>query len=540
MALQFVGGLTANKAGATSGNTTISLTGLTGGISSTAAANDIVVAVFATGSTADRTLAITDGTTNYTLIDSERYANGTVDSNLRVAYKIMGSTPDTTTTFGPTGNAQDGGAMAVHVWRGVDLNTPQDVTATGATGTGTGRPDGASIQPTTAGSIILVAGGGAAGTGATFTASELSNFRTDNGVDTNDGFVGIGSFAWTSGAFNPAQWTGGTTGAGDSWTSVSLALRPAVLQTLTPSLFTNSQTFPAATVNQTITAGLFTNTQTFFAPTVGQVQGLVAPLHTNDNTFFAPTVAPGAVSLTPDLLTNDQAFFSPSIAAVLTAGLFTNDQTFFSPTVAPGAVALTPSLFTNNQSFLALTVSVGAVELTPSLFANTQDFPSATISTGAVTLTPNLFTNSQEFFAPSVGQEGGTQHLTAPLLTNTQSFPVSVVSATYGIAAPLVTNAQSFFAPTASAANTLAPPLVANDNTFFSPVVSTGGDQTIIVPLVANDNVFYPATVGRVVETPAARTSIAERPARDFIVSGIANSSAPLLPRTTFAPKRTA
>lgn len=540
MALQFVGGLTANKAGATSGNTTISLTGLTGGISSTAAANDIVVAVFATGSTADRTLAITDGTSNYTLIDSERYANGTIDSNLRVAYKIMGSTPDTTTTFGPTGNAQDGGAMAVHVWRGVDLNTPQDVTATGATGTGTGRPDGASIQPTTAGAIILVAGGGAAGTGATFTASELSNFRTDNGVDTNDGFVGIGSFAWTSGAFNPAQWTGGTTGAGDSWTSVSLALRPAVLQTLTPSLFTNSQTFPDATINQTITAGLFTNTQTFFAPTVGQVQGLVAPLHTNDNTFFAPTVAPGAVPLTPDLFTNDQAFFSPSIAAVLTAGLFTNGQTFFSPTVAPGAVGLEPSLITNDQTFFAPTVSVGVVTLAPSLFTNTQDFPSATISTGAVNLTPSLFTNSQEFFAPSVGQEGGTQHLTATLLTNTESFPAAIVSASYAVTAPLVANTQTFFDPTVGTTNTLAPTLVANDNQFFPATVTTDGDAVLSPPLIANDNEFFAPVVRVFFNTPEARTSIAERPARDFIVSGIADSSAPLMPRTTYAPKRTA
>ena len=53
MALQYVGGNTATKAGATSGNSTISLTALTGGLSASAAAGDLVIAVFATGSAAD-------------------------------------------------------------------------------------------------------------------------------------------------------------------------------------------------------------------------------------------------------------------------------------------------------------------------------------------------------------------------------------------------------------------------------------------------------------------------------------------------------
>ena len=68
MARTFYGGATATKAGGTSGNSTISLTALTGGISSAAQAGDLVIAVYATGSTADRTLAITGGSLNYTLV----------------------------------------------------------------------------------------------------------------------------------------------------------------------------------------------------------------------------------------------------------------------------------------------------------------------------------------------------------------------------------------------------------------------------------------------------------------------------------------
>lgn len=231
MAIAFVGGTTATKAGATSGNTTIALnSGLTGGSRASVQAGDLVIAVFATGAAADRTLAITDGTTGYTLIGSELYANGTTyDTNLRVAYKFMGSTPDTSTTFGPTGNAQDAGAMCVYVFSGVDSGTPLDVAATTATGTGTGRPNGASILPTTTGAYVVVAGGGAAGTGAVYTQSgtELSGFKSATSVDTNDAMMGIGYFAWTSGTFDPVVWTGGTTNAADSWAAVTVALRPS-------------------------------------------------------------------------------------------------------------------------------------------------------------------------------------------------------------------------------------------------------------------------------------------------------------------------
>lgn len=238
MALIYVGGNTGTWAGATSGNNTVSLTALTGGASSSAAAGDFVIAVYATGSAADRALAITDGTNNYTLIGSELYANGTsYDANLRVAYKRL-TGADASVTFGPTGSVQDAGAAAVHVWRNVDSTNPLDVSAVTATGTATGRPDAESISPTTSGTVVIVAGGGAAATGATYTASELSNFRTATSADNNDAMVGVGSYAWTSGAFNPAQWTGGTTNAADSWAAVTIALRvqQPVAQTKTATL----------------------------------------------------------------------------------------------------------------------------------------------------------------------------------------------------------------------------------------------------------------------------------------------------------------
>lgn len=157
--IAFVGLATATKAGATSGNTTLSLSsGLTGGTRSAVQAGDLVIAAYSSSSTVDRTLAITDGTTAYTLIGSELYANDTYDINLRVAYKFMGSTPDTATTFGPTGATSDAGATAVYVFSGVNATTPLDVAATTATALNSGLPNPPSITPVTAGAYIMCVG----------------------------------------------------------------------------------------------------------------------------------------------------------------------------------------------------------------------------------------------------------------------------------------------------------------------------------------------------------------------------------------------
>lgn len=230
MALQYVGGKSGSFVGATSGNTNVALnSGLTGGIASAAAAGDLVVVVFVTGSTANRALAITDpSAVDYTLIDSELYANGsTYDTNLRAAYKFMPGTPDASVNIGPSGNAADGAAYAIHVWRGVDTSNPFDVAPVAATGTGTGRPNAGAVRRNARGSVVLVAGGGAAATGAVFTASELSGFVTANGADTNDGTVGLGYYDGPVRLFDPAAWTGGSTNAANSWAALSLVLRPA-------------------------------------------------------------------------------------------------------------------------------------------------------------------------------------------------------------------------------------------------------------------------------------------------------------------------
>lgn len=224
----FIGSATAAKAGATSGDTTITLSsGLTGGSRSSVQTGDLVIAVFATGSTADRTLSITDGTNPYTLIGSELYANAAWDTNLRVAYKFMGGTPDTTVTFGPTGNTADAGAMAVYVFSGVDSTTTLDVAVTTASGSSS-VVDPPSITPVTTDAEIVVIAAAAYGfTAAAFTSSDLSSFVSLSSSGTNICTLGLGRHDWTSGAFNPAAFGGKGADSGLSWVAMSLALRPA-------------------------------------------------------------------------------------------------------------------------------------------------------------------------------------------------------------------------------------------------------------------------------------------------------------------------
>lgn len=229
--IQYVGGKIATKLGATSGNSTIALnSGLTGGIASSASPGDFVVAMFGTGSIADRTLAITDGTTDYTLIGSELYSNDGDDTNLRVAYKFIAA--DTATTFGPTGAAEDGGTMAVRVYRGVDPSNPLDVAAVTASATNqsSAAVNPPAITPVTAGAWIVVFGAGSVGGSpdGTYASSDLAAFLTATTSETQTSVGGVGHKSdWVSGEFDPAAWTGVGSNVDYSWAAVTIALRPA-------------------------------------------------------------------------------------------------------------------------------------------------------------------------------------------------------------------------------------------------------------------------------------------------------------------------
>jgi hypothetical protein len=228
VALTYVGGTSGQGTGS---SYTVSLNDtLTGGSDSSPSAGDIVVVISAFGATASSAPTITGNTFgSYTPAHNALYANDTWDVNYRAFYAVMGSTPDTQITATRTSSAAYGGATVVQVWRGVDPANPLDVTSTTATAGNASRPNPPSITPTTSGAIIIAGGAGTQGTtGAAFTVfSGMSNgISVKSDGTTADIGVLMASFAWTSGAYDPAAATGATTSTSAAWAASTLALRP--------------------------------------------------------------------------------------------------------------------------------------------------------------------------------------------------------------------------------------------------------------------------------------------------------------------------
>ena len=180
--------------------------------------------------------SLTIGSDDYTRI-AGLFANDTNDTNLAVAYKIMGAVPDTlvTVTASTTGRL-----VAIYVLRGVDETTPMDVAATTATGTNSRVANPPAITPVTTGAVVLAIGANAYidATFPVFTAPGLTDFVSGSFDGPLDGAIGAGTFAWTSGAYDPAAFTIAGTTTADSWAAFTLALRPAAtgFPTLTMTL----------------------------------------------------------------------------------------------------------------------------------------------------------------------------------------------------------------------------------------------------------------------------------------------------------------
>lgn len=228
MAIVYVGGQSSGRTNATAA---LQVTfALTGGVASVPAANDLVIVTCVTGSAGGNPAMAVTTPTGYTALGQLNQSAVTADTSMNVSYKFMTSTPDTTVTIPGTTNNAWAEAYTIQVFRNVDLTTPLDVTPTSAGGTGTGRPNPASITPVTTGAWVVICGGGAAGAGAIYTAptNYTTNFHTKNGVDSTDAMIGSGYWdGWSSGAEDPGSYTGGTTGANDSWSAYTIALRPA-------------------------------------------------------------------------------------------------------------------------------------------------------------------------------------------------------------------------------------------------------------------------------------------------------------------------
>ena len=180
---------------ANGGSGSVDLTALTGGTSSTASENDIVVITVHYESATSGIPTMT--TSGYTQIASG-FANDSLDSQVAVFYKIMGATPDTTAVYAASGDGAGATCATLMVFSGVDLTTPIDVTATTTITTNTVIPAFSSItaSSSTTGSILIGAAGGAHAQGdAAFYSdadSQYVSFSSVSGNDSGDSITGMG------------------------------------------------------------------------------------------------------------------------------------------------------------------------------------------------------------------------------------------------------------------------------------------------------------------------------------------------------------
>jgi hypothetical protein len=225
--IQYVGGQVDSNAGA-SGTKTINFS-LTGGLASTPNVGDMVIVAVAYGSTnTNRDLSVS----GYTEI-SDMYA-GTAsssdwDSNFGVFYKFL-TAAETSVDVPLSGDAAQGSAYAIHVWRNVNQSTPLDVAKVEKISLypSSALPLADPITPVTPGAVIIVAAGTdvAGADGRNFTSGDLSNFVTTFASDTNESVIGMGSFAWVSGTFTPVRWAGPVSFPEYQYSALTIALRP--------------------------------------------------------------------------------------------------------------------------------------------------------------------------------------------------------------------------------------------------------------------------------------------------------------------------
>ena len=246
--LQYVGGLTSSNTGAVAGTRSISLAGI-----SMLEGDMVIVAYERTGTTSKTATTISGYTTIAAL-----YADNTqttplvgIDSNLIVAYKFMGTTPDTNLVIPTSGFITDAEAVVVQVWRGIDPSNPLDVAAVTNTQVTTGIPNPPAITPVKTGAIIVVAAGtGHNGGTDTFTAAYLTNFLTVGGNDDTDATVGMGWLTWPGGAYDPAAWTfSQTDNIAFASNSVTFALRPMTSNAKNSGIWSLPAEFNAKTID---------------------------------------------------------------------------------------------------------------------------------------------------------------------------------------------------------------------------------------------------------------------------------------------------
>lgn len=205
-------------------------------LDATPAANDLILVVCAIGDNDSTDFAMAMTTAGYTLVPSTEgfIDSGTYDLNIAVFYKFANGS-ESTLTFNGLGGADAAVGAVAMVFRGVNTGTPFDVTSVLAANINGFNGDPPSIDWTTAGTAVVIAGAAAHNIASgTYTApaTYTTNARDAFQADTTNVTVGMGynlsppdpanAFAWTHNGLDDGNFASA---------GISIALRP-----LPPSL----------------------------------------------------------------------------------------------------------------------------------------------------------------------------------------------------------------------------------------------------------------------------------------------------------------
>lgn len=228
--IEFVGYKTATLVNSSSATYALSLTGFTGGISSSLQQGDLVVVAHGYADNADNDVTLTGtGFSEVADVAGVNGISGTV-ANFGVYASVLSSSWPSSVTCSAEGHTNVGHVALALAFRGVN-GTQFDVAAVTATGAGA-RPNPGAITPSTAGAHVLAVGLGARAESTAPVFTSLSSgftelVKLDQAASGFSASIGACVLPWTSGAVDPAQFTATNTGAFDAWAAITLAIRPA-------------------------------------------------------------------------------------------------------------------------------------------------------------------------------------------------------------------------------------------------------------------------------------------------------------------------
>jgi hypothetical protein len=234
MAISYVGGVNTSTSGDSAGSSSLSLTALSGGSSSSASAGDIVFVLISQNGSLG---SISVPTSGYTLIDTLTSSPSNY-SRSKLYWKYL-STAETSVSFDWQDNSGSVGAVA-YVWSGASPS-PFDATTTTATGS-TSVVNPASITPVSTGAYVLIFGANAYSSSATNQITAVSSGYSNSVIlDTNSiggarMSMGVGSKSWTSGAEDPGVYTTNGSAAGNAWTAFTVAIKTGQAFTISESV----------------------------------------------------------------------------------------------------------------------------------------------------------------------------------------------------------------------------------------------------------------------------------------------------------------